>query len=309
MDWSFFIRRRFSTRIAIQWREYPDRVQVMNPTGEPPIIRAVVPARRIPYKTLAAVLLFLAVLGIGLAAAPPGLLGKADAIGYAVCHRIDERSFHIGDRQLPLCARCTGTFLGVFAGAAILAATGRFRSGLWPSKKLMILLLFPVLPWAADGLNSYLTLIPRLPHLYEPQNWLRLTTGTFLGLAVTVLFIPAVNQSLLRFPSEEPILRSGRELALYFLAAPVLIGLVLLENPVILYPLAILSTLGVLFLLTGVYTTVLLMIFRREGQLDSYRRGVPLGLLGLTLALIQIGAIDVVRFLMTGTWGGFSLGA
>jgi hypothetical protein len=33
---------------------------------------------------------------------PPGLLGKADAAGYAVCHRIASRSFLIGDRQTPL---------------------------------------------------------------------------------------------------------------------------------------------------------------------------------------------------------------
>ncbi|MCL4271991.1 MAG: hypothetical protein KJZ72_20700, partial [Anaerolineales bacterium] len=32
--------------------------------------------------------------------APEGALGKLDAIGYAVCHRIDERSFQIDDRQL-----------------------------------------------------------------------------------------------------------------------------------------------------------------------------------------------------------------
>ena len=43
---------------------------------------------------------------------PPGLLGKADAIGYAVCHRIDLRSFHLGERALPLCARCSGMYLG-----------------------------------------------------------------------------------------------------------------------------------------------------------------------------------------------------
>ena len=52
---------------------------------------------------------------------PPGLLGKADAVGYAICHRIDERSFHIDDRQLPLCARCTGEF----NAAANLAAFSR----------------------------------------------------------------------------------------------------------------------------------------------------------------------------------------
>jgi len=43
---------------------------------------------------------------------PEGLLGKADAIGYAVCHRIDLRSYHIGERPLPLCTRCTGMYLG-----------------------------------------------------------------------------------------------------------------------------------------------------------------------------------------------------
>lgn len=41
---------------------------------------------------------------------PEGALGKLDAIGYAVCHRIDARSFQIGNRQLPLCARYTGKF-------------------------------------------------------------------------------------------------------------------------------------------------------------------------------------------------------
>ena len=51
---------------------------------------------------------------LGLAAwiyiAPPGLMGKLDAIGYAVCHRLDSHSLHIGALQMPLCARCTGEF-------------------------------------------------------------------------------------------------------------------------------------------------------------------------------------------------------
>src|SRR5512146_2202623 len=57
--------------------------------------------------------------------APGGALGKLDAIGYAVCHRIDARSFHIGGRQLPLCARCTGEF---FSAAFALIYLG-FVSG------------------------------------------------------------------------------------------------------------------------------------------------------------------------------------
>ena len=55
-------------------------------------------------------------------------------------------------------------------------------------------------------------------------------------------------------------------LVLYFLPAPFLIVLALTENPIILYPLAILSTVGILFLLTGVYTALLLMVLRRMAE-------------------------------------------
>jgi uncharacterized membrane protein len=251
---------------------------------------------------------FFTVLLFGLWATPPGLLGKADAIGYAVCHRIDLRSFHLGDRQLPLCARCTGTFLGVIIGVAILIVSGRGRSLVWPRRSLFAVLVLTAVPWGFDGVNSYLYLFPGLPHLYTPQNWLRLTTGTFLGLAMAAVFLPAVNQSLWKTGSPVPVLKNFRELVLYFLAAPVLIVLVLLENPIILYPLALLSTVGVLYLLTGVYTSILLMLFRKENFAETFHDAWPVLVAGLTIGLLQIMAIDIVRFYFTHTWGGFNLG-
>jgi uncharacterized membrane protein len=244
----------------------------------------------------------------GLFLSPPGLLGKADAIGYAVCHRIDLRSFHLGDRQLPLCARCTGTFLGVLAGALLMAALGRGSSSVWPSRRILAVLGLAVVAWGLDGVNSYAALFPRLPHLYTPQNWLRLTTGTFMGMAVVAVFLPAVNQSLWKAPSAQPVIQNFRELFLYFLAAPLLIGLVLTENPIILFPLALLSTVGILFLLTGVYTALLLMVLRRENQASGWTDAWPILAAGLILALLQIYAIDAVRFMFTHTWGGFSIG-
>src|SRR5512136_2998113 len=52
----------------------------------------------------------LVALAVWIYIAPPGLMGKLDAIGYAVCHRLDSHSLHVGSLQLPLCARCTGEF-------------------------------------------------------------------------------------------------------------------------------------------------------------------------------------------------------
>jgi len=68
---------------------------------------------------------FLVLLGVWLALTPPGLLGKLDAIGYAVCHRIDARSYHIGERQVPLCVRCTGMYLGAMLSIIFQLVQGR----------------------------------------------------------------------------------------------------------------------------------------------------------------------------------------
>jgi uncharacterized membrane protein len=250
----------------------------------------------------------LLLLIIGWQLTPAGILGKADAIGYAVCHRIDTRSFHLGEREMPLCARCTGTFLAAIVGAAFLFAIGRGRSASWPPTWMAGILVFSIIPWGLDGLNSYLTFFPQLPHLYEPQNWLRLTTGTFLGLAVSALFLPAINQSLWKNPNPVPVLANAREFFAYFFLGPLIILAITTENPIVLYPLAILSAFGVLYLLMGVYSAGVLMLLRKEGQFSHWHEAWPILLAGILLAFIQIGLIDFARFALTNTWGGFSLG-
>ena len=62
----------------------------------------------------------LAILLLYLLAPPHGLLDKADHAAYAVCHRIPARSFAFAGRPLPLCARCSGTYLGAVAGLIVL---------------------------------------------------------------------------------------------------------------------------------------------------------------------------------------------
>jgi uncharacterized membrane protein len=40
------------------------------------------------------------------------------AIGSVVCHQLPDRSFFVDGRQLPVCARCTGLYLGAAMGFA-----------------------------------------------------------------------------------------------------------------------------------------------------------------------------------------------
>jgi uncharacterized membrane protein len=40
------------------------------------------------------------------------------AVGSVICHQLPDRSFFIDGRQLPVCARCTGLYLGGLFGLA-----------------------------------------------------------------------------------------------------------------------------------------------------------------------------------------------
>lgn len=246
--------------------------------------------------------------------APPGLLGKADAVGYAICHRIEERSFNIGGRQLPLCARCTGEFYAAAVTLLFLAAASPRRSGM-PGWKLGIPLLIFLLAFAIDGSNSYLYLLKSttggaldsIPNLYTPNNTLRLFTGSAMGIAIASILYPAFNQSAWANADRKPALDWTK---LGVLAAIVLVInlAILTESPVVLLPIAILSVLGVLALLVMVFSLVWMMIMREENVYTSLREMWMPFLAGTTLALLMITAIDLLRFKLTGTWGGFPLG-
>ncbi len=236
---------------------------------------------------------------------PKGLLGKADAVGYAVCHRIDLRSFHIGDRQLPLCARCSGMFLGAMLGLAFQVAQG--RKGKMPPWPVMVLLGVMALAWALDGSNSFLMLLPGISSVYETQNWTRLITGTGMGIALSSVLLPSFYQTMFKRWRDKSALGNWKlVLGLLALAAAMDV-LILLEIPFILYPLALLSSAGILVLLIMVYSMVLVLLFRVDNTYERFSQLVLPLIGGYIIALLQIGLIDLGRYLWTGTWGGFNL--
>jgi len=262
------------------------------------------------FVPIAAILVF----AVWFSFTPPGLLGKADAVGYAICHRIDERSFQIGDRQLPLCARCTGEFYAAGISLLFFAIVSPKKSGM-PGWKLGAPLLLFLVAFGIDGTNSYLYLLKsttggaleNIPNLYVPNNTLRLFTGSGMGIALASILYPAFNQSAWK--------DSDPSRALDWKKLGILIGIVLLmnfavltDNPVVLYPIAILSVLGVLALLIMVFSMVWILMMRQENEFTSLKQMWMPFLAGTTLAFLMITAIDLLRFQLTGTWGGFPLG-
>jgi len=112
------------------------------------------------------------------------------SIGRLICHQLPERSFHLWRATLPVCARCTGIYVGAAATAIAIALTAppsRRRGD--PSAEARsakvetaradarLVLLISFLPTAGTLIFEWTTGI-------TPSNWIRALAGAPLGAAV-----------------------------------------------------------------------------------------------------------------------------
>lgn len=247
------------------------------------------------------------IIGAWLSLTPPGILGKADAIGYAICHRIAERSFFAHDHQQPLCARCTGIYLGVLAGLGFFAGRGRARAGRLPRLRVIGVLFALGALYAIDGLNSYLSIFEAYTPIYQPHNTLRLVTGTAFGLMLITIVWPVFNSTIWRAPQPVAPVTSVKELGGLLLAALGLSLPVLVDSAPLRLILGLASVGGVVLMFGVIGTVLFLVVTRRENDLSRWRDLLVPALAGLVFAISVIGAIDLGRYLLTGTWDGFML--
>jgi len=232
-------------------------------------------------------------------------LEGADWVGYAVCHRITSHSFVINGRQLPLCARCTGMYLGVALTFLVFWLSGRLRWSELPPLPVLLALIGFIGLMGIDGINSYSHFFPNAPHLYEPRNWLRLLTGMGTGLAMGTFIFPALAQTLWRQPVWRAPIGDFRELAELMAVGGTAVLLLLSSQPAIAYVLALVSVAGLLLILTAINAVLLLTLLKRDGRATrGWETAVPL-LISFILVLIEVSAISITRFNLTGTMTGF----
>jgi uncharacterized membrane protein len=235
---------------------------------------------------------------------PPGLEGKVWAAGYAVCHQLESHTIDFRGRLLPLCARCTGMYLGALVSLVILQK--RKHAAGAPSKSLQVALIFFLVAFIVDGVNSTLGFFSSFPQLYPPNNWLRLITGLMMGVVISNLLIVLWHQTWWKQAIVLPALTGWLHFGI-IVAANILAGiLVWLRIPILYYPVAIFSTLTIVILLTMIYCLIWIIIFKKENTYETYGEGLRFILAGLATAVIQIALLDLLRYSLTGTWQGFS---
>jgi uncharacterized membrane protein len=222
--------------------------------------------------------------------------------GAGVCHRITERSFVIAGVQLPLCARCTGIYLGFLATVAVCWLRGRRRPANLPPRGITLLLLLFLVIVGVDGLNSYVSLFPGLPHLYEPSDILRVLTGSLEGVALAGLLWPVLHMSLWEVPQEKRSIPNLRELGWILLVVLALDLLALWHPPASLYPLAVLSMAGLVLALGIVSTMLVAVIARKVSRVTRWRELGVLFAWGVLLTLLEMAAFAWVRYLLIGSF-------
>ena len=196
-------------------------------------------------------------------------------------------------------------YLGIVLAFVVLLFAGRQRWSNLPPLSVLIALGFFMLIMAFDGLNSYSHFFPEIPHLYEPRNWLRLTTGMGTGLAMGIIVFPALAQTLWKQQIIRPSVADLKELLGFVILALILIALVLSNQPVILYVLGLASAAGVLLILTTVNTIAALIILKKDARAEKLQQIILPLLIGLTIAIVQVALISFLRFTITGTMTGF----
>ena len=236
-----------------------------------------------------------AIISLFIALTPPCLWEKARLIGYALCHQLSERSFFFHEHQSPLCARCTGMYLGFLIGLVFLIVRRRTHSARMPTTAIVSALIGFITIMGLDGINSTVSIIPGAPQLYHTTNVQRIVTGTLFGIAMCLLFFPVFSTAIWRQPSGDRSIKNWRELIALMLAAFALDAVVLTQADWLFYPITILSIVGPLLLLGFMGAIIVLTMRNLANSVDRWRQLALPMFAGVALGLVLITIMDVFR--------------
>lgn len=141
--------------------------------------------------------------------------------GSAVCHQMAERSFIFGGIPLPVCARCTGIYSGIFFSMLFFFFFGRLKGNKPYSTGGMMIGAFSFIPISIDGFFSYMG-------FWESNQLLRVVTGALAGASLVGFLLLGANFDVIE-KNEKPIFKSLKE-QLFVLGITLLWGILLWMN-------------------------------------------------------------------------------
>ncbi|MGI6778302.1 MAG: DUF2085 domain-containing protein [Acetivibrionales bacterium] len=196
-------------------------------------------------------------------------------IGSMMCHQLPERTLYVSNMPLPMCARDTGIYFGVFSAFAYTFFNKRLRANKPPSLKQAVLLCLFMLPMVLDAISSYLG-------LRSTNNTIRLFTGALFGVSIPFLLVPAANFKVYNSNTED-IIKDWKE---PFCALLIAIALCVAVLKTGLIPWIVVSSILV-FSLTLLISRMVYTVFIRTGfSSKAYFNGMVVGASAIIILLL-----------------------
>lgn len=216
-------------------------------------------------------------------------------LGSSFCHQLPERSYMIGDLQMPLCARCIGIHLGfVLSSLFLWTGSRRFASAIL-AKKTYIILAALFFVGSIDAILSY-------SGLNESDNLRRTVSGLLIGTTIPLVTVLLINKIL--FPGRNSrILFEGHVDWIWF-AAIYLVGAAMILLATASLPLFyVVSVLGVIGLTIFAFTIIMvLVLILTDGK--EMRIGKKIAISAVTTAALVLTLSAVHIILFPPTWIG-----
>lgn len=245
-------------------------------------------------------------LGGWLLYTPPGFWGKMQGLGFAVCHQSPTHSFHFHGLSMPLCARCTGMYLGALIAMLMQLRRRSERLNAFPKWYFLVVFGLFLAAFAIDGFNSLFAKGFDI-HLYDTQNWMRLLSGLGVGWGMGALVGPAFHQSVWSKSTNAPFFSKPIQLLWLILFSIVPVTGMLLNIPWITAITAVITPLAVPFFLSTLHTLLILMATFKENSITTWKQLLPYWLGGVILAFLQIFLFSWARVATFGSWEPFLL--
>ncbi|MGD8717924.1 MAG: DUF2085 domain-containing protein [Candidatus Zixiibacteriota bacterium] len=231
----------------------------------------------------------------------PGLDHVLHFFGYAVCHCLPNRTLTLGGEYLPVCARCTGIYVGIAVTYVFLISRRGFRVNALPKLPVAMAIVALLLPMAVDGVSSYLG-------LRETTNTLRFLTGLSAGSALPIFAFPLLSAELIVDKNDKEIVRPFGRVWDY----PIWLGSVAAAGALVMsgwswlyYPISILTVLGLAGIFFNLSLTVWEMALERAGKWGKRPRTfIPAALTVLLIfTLLNVFHYYTFRAMMNATGG------
>ena len=222
-----------------------------------------------------------------------GGYGKVMGIGSSVCHQISSHSFIREGVQFPLCARCSGLYLGTFIGL-VYAITQKKKSEL-PKRGFILLALILFLLWAGDGVNSFISDFIGHPFLYATTNTTRLVTGFGMGLVLSISLMTLFNLTVWADRQKGALIEHIWQLLAYVLLAAGMGSLLAFANLIVFQILAYLSVFVILTVISMLYAIFWIVILKKDNSFTKLRQLIIYLIAGFTTAMLQITLMTILR--------------